>query len=127
MNKLAHWGQTVAPKVEAERNPDFDPSVSGDFAPSSLPALTDEVKELNSKINTIIRDFLRMNECVMLAVDLRRRLSTREFRAYITVASSIGLDKLHSIETVLRHRILLAQRIEISSFYWRYREQPNGQ
>lgn len=127
MNNLTHWGQTVPQKVEAERNPDFDPSLSGDFAPSSLPALTDEVKELNSKINTIIRDFLKMNECEVLTVDLRRRLSTREFRAYITVASSIGLDNLHSIETVLRPRILHAQRIEISSFYWRYRAQPSGQ
>lgn len=115
------WANTrPAPLDEATTVMGGTDTPSG-FAPSSLPMQTDEVREISGEVGVLITGLLKRYKCSVLHVDFRRRLSSKQYRAYITVGSRIGLDALYEIEEYLREKINDAQNIEIAGFYWKYR------
>lgn len=118
-----HWAKTRPASVESEpvETRPLETETPSGFAPSSMPMQTDEVREISREVNELLITLLRRYECRVLHVDFRRRLSTKQYRAYITVGSRIGLDTLYATEDFLRTKINDAKQIEIAGFYWKYR------
>lgn len=88
--------------------------------PSSLlPADADEIRELNSVMRDAIREVLSHFELEPCEIEIRRRISTRQFRAYISLKTDATLTKLESVESIIRKAIHKALKIEISDVHWR--------
>lgn len=86
-----------------------------------LPELADEVLELAKDIRGTLTGMLKKQNLLVGEIELRRRLSTREFRAYITLKSHMDIEHLGNIEHLLRAEVNRSHRIEIANIFWRYR------
>jgi hypothetical protein len=100
-----------------------------DFATSTRPSLfpqeTDEVRELNRTMKKSIDDVLRQFGHEPQEIEIRRRISTKEYRAYISLKSDATLASLEVVEDIVRSAIHDSMRIEISDLHWR-RYRPSS-
>ena len=109
------------PNSQAENS---KPSMFGDSVGttvgSGLPPQADEVLELATSVRTTLSDMLMNQKLLVGAVEMRRRLSTREFRAYITLRSTVDIEHLANLEHLLRAEVNRVHRIEIANMFWCY-------
>lgn len=85
---------------------------------------TDEVLAFYKLANSAIEDVLTRCRCEVEKVEIRRRLSSNEFRAYVTIRTSLKMDELYDLEMLLREKARVAAEISIDHFFWQY--QPKS-
>ena len=102
---------------------DFEGSGGPSTMPTSLlPIETDEVREFNRALISNVREILEKFDLAIVDAELRRRLSARTYRLYLTTSTRTPLEKLTVVEAILRPAIHKANQIELAEIFWRYQE-----
>jgi hypothetical protein len=123
LRKLQRW---LAAPTNVQRLPykqtDLSLELTRDTVPLHLlPGDTDEVLAAGFRqAQSDIKRILSTCGCQVAKVEIRRRLSKREYRAYISISTSIEIDRLYSMEPLVRNNIQQAHQIEIADFYWTF-------
>lgn len=90
-------------------------------AHSSLPAEADDVRELHRALTDSIREELAKRNLAASDIELRRRLSRREYCVYISLRSEEDIRTLSLLADELTKLVLEDFHIEIARFFWRYK------
>lgn len=112
-------------QIDLSRPSLFEESTRPPIAGSCLPNQADEVLEVAKDIRQTLDGLLRKQKLQVRDIELRRRLSTREFRAYITLSTPMDIEHLANIEHLLRAEVNRSNCIEIANIFWTYKAQAH--
>lgn len=86
-----------------------------------LPVQADEVMEIAKDIKSTIRLMLFKQGIRSSNIEVRQRLSTKEYRVYICAQSRMDLEHLGNIEQVLIAEVQRSHACEVTGVFWRFR------
>lgn len=99
----------------------FEVATRENITGTCLPAKADEVMEIANDIKSTIRLMLFKQGIRSSSIEVRQRLSTKEYRVYISAQSCMDLEHLGNIERVLIAEVQRSHACEVTGVYWRFR------
>lgn len=99
----------------------FEVSMRQNLIGTCLPGMADEVLELAKDLKSTIRLMLYKQGIRSSSIEVRQRLSTKEYRVYIRAQSPMELEHLADIEQVLIAEVMRTHATEVTEVFWRFK------